>query len=305
MKAVIIVFSPSGHTLKIAHMIQKNFEDKGGLADIINITKNNNLLFASKSKKQKILENLLKEFDVLFAGVPVYAGHAESHMLQTLEVMPFPDQKRSKIAVPFITYGGVHSFVALEEMGKILKMRKYVPIMGIKLVALHTLSRFFNNQIEKDRPDNKEKLLIEAAVNKIFEIYSCKEPIKDNSAYFNYTKCPMHFILKILSQERIHKKFKTVQIIKRNCQTCKKCISVCPVNNFIFENGKVSLKNQKDCILCGECFYNCTNNAIYFEYQKVAQKRLKDGNIILEKDISAIYPKKYGVINTKGELCYE
>ena len=51
MKAVIIVFSPSGHTLIAAHMIQKKIKDKGGTTDIINITKDDSLLFASKSER--------------------------------------------------------------------------------------------------------------------------------------------------------------------------------------------------------------------------------------------------------------
>ena len=31
----------------------------------------------------------------------------------------------------------------------------------------------------------------------------------------------------------------------------------------------------------------------------------EDGNIILEKDLSSVYPKRYGYINNEGELCYE
>ena len=112
----------------------------------------------------------------------------------------------------------------------------------------------------------------------------------------------MRLMLNILSQEKIHAKFKTVSIIRENCYACKKCISVCPVNNFIFVDGKVSIKDQKNCILCGECFYHCKSNAIDFAYRTVAQKRLNDGNIILEKDLSAVYPKRYGYINNEGEL---
>ena len=305
MKAVIIVFSPSGHTLIAAHMIQKKIKDKGGTADIINITKDDSLLFASKSERQKILEDRLQEFDVLFAGAPVYAGHAESHIMSILESLPLPDQRRSKIAVPFITYGGAHSFVALEDMGRALKKKKYVPVLGIKLASFHTLSRFFHTPILQDKPGDMEKRLIETAVNKVFALCAHKEPVQDNSASFAYTKAPMCFMLKMLSQEKIHAKFKTVSIIRENCRACKKCISVCPVNNFIFADGKVSIKDQKNCILCGECFYHCKSNAIDFAYRTVAQKRLNDGNIILEKDLSAVYPKRYGSINNEGVLCYE
>ena len=74
MKAVIIVFNPSGHTVTAAQMIQKSIEDKGGTADILNITKDDSLLFASKSERQKILEKRLQEFDILFAGAPVYVS---------------------------------------------------------------------------------------------------------------------------------------------------------------------------------------------------------------------------------------
>ena len=305
MKAVIIVFSPSGHTLTAARMIQRSIEDKGGIADIVNTTKDDGLLVGSRSERQKMLETRLKEFDVLFVGSPVYAGHAESHILRILEALPLPNQKRSKLAVPFITYGGAHSFIALEEMGHALKKHKYVPILGIKLASFHTLSRFFRIKILKNKPGGMEQQLIEAAVRNIFDFHSHPELIKDNSNSFAYTKIPMRLMLKIFSQEKIHGKFKTVSIIRKNCSVCKKCISVCPVNNFIFADGKVSIKDQKTCILCGECFYNCSSNAIDFAYRTIAQKRLNDGNIVCEKDISAVYPKQYGYINNEGELRYE
>ena len=235
MKAVIIVFSPSGHTLIAAYMIQKKIKDKGGTAGIINITKNGSRLFASKSERQKILEDRVQKFDALFAGSPVYAGHAESRILSILESLSLPDQQCSKITIPFITYGGAHSFIALKEMGRALKKKKYVLLLGIKLASLHTLSRFFH---------------------------------KDSSTSFAYTKDPMRFILKLLSQKKIHGEFKTLSIIRKNCSACKKYISVYPINNFIFTDGRVSIKNQKNCILCGECFYNCSCNAIDF-FEKI------------------------------------
>ena len=305
MKAAIIVFSPSGHTLAAARMIQRSIEEKGGITDIVNVTKDDSLLAASKSERQNMLKNRLKEFDVLFAGTPVYAGHAETHVLRILEALPEPDQKRSKIAVPFITYGGAHSFIALEEMGRALKKKKYVPVLGIKLASFHTLSRFFRTKILEHKPGDAEERLIEKAISTILDLCLHTEHIQDNSSSFAYTKVPMRLMLNILSQEKIHAKFKTVSIIRENCHACKKCISVCPVNNFIFADGKVSIKDQKNCILCGECFYHCKSNAIDFAYRTVAQKRLNDGNIILEKDLSVVYPKRYGYINNEGELCYE
>ena len=190
-------------------------------------------------------------------------------------------------------------------MGRALKKKKYVPVLGIKLASFHTLSRFFRTKILEHKPGDAEERLIEKVISTIFDLCLHTEHIQDNSSSFAYTKVPMRLMLNILSQEKIHAKFKTVSIIRENCRACKKCISVCPVNNFIFADGKVSIKDQKNCILCGECFYHCKSNAIDFAYRTVAQKRLNDGNIILEKDLSAVYPKRYGYINNEGELCYE
>ena len=309
MKAAVIVFSPSGHTLTAACMIQKSFESKGGAAgntaDIVNITKDDVLLYAPHSEKTKYLQNRLTEFDVLFIGSPVYAGHAESSVLRVIEALPEPDAHRSKCAVPFITYGGAHSFVALEEMARALKKKKYVPVLGIKLASFHTLSRYFHNKILPDKPGDAEALLIDRAVSKVFDICANKNAIRDNSVSFAYAKAPMRFILRMLPQEKIHARFKTVSVLREKCGGCKRCVAVCPVNNVAFSEGKASIKNQKNCILCGECFYNCTSGAIVYDYRTLAQKRLRGGNIVLEKPVSAIYPQKYGYINNKGALSYE
>ena len=309
MKAAVIVFSPSGHTLGAAHMIQKSFESKkdaaGSRADIINITKDDILLYAPRSEKTKYLQNKLTEFDVLFVGAPVYAGHAESCVLRVIEALPEADAQRAKCAVPFITYGGAHSFVALEEMARALKKKNYVPVLGIKLASFHTLSRYFHTEILPNKPGDSEALLIDTAVNKVFDICSTKNAIRDNSASFAYTKAPMRFILRMLPQKKIHARFKTVSVLREKCAGCKKCVAACPINNIAFSGGKASIKNQKNCILCGECFYNCSSGAVVFEYRTLAQKRLCDGNTVLENPVSAIYPKKYGYINDKGALNYE
>jgi len=297
MKAVVIVFSPSGHTLTAARMIRKSIEARGGTADIIDLTKDDTLLFASDKR-----ENLAVKagaFDVLFVGAPVYAGHAEHTVLRTIAMLPFPDEKRSKIAVPFISYGGAHSFIALEEMGRALKRKNYVPVLGIKLASFHTLSKSFRTKILEDRPGDAERRVIDGAVSKVVDLCSDPESIRDNSASFAYTKMPMRFILKILSQERIHAKFKTVSIVYEKCRVCKRCIEVCPVNNFVFTDGIVSVKDRKNCILCGECFYNCASDAIVFDYRKLAKKRLCDGEVVLESPLSAVYPDEYGYIREK------
>lgn len=82
MKALIIVFSPSGHTLKVAEHINSTLKEHKVTVQLINITKDTNYL-----TKEKISESLKKEVkahDVLFIGGPLYAGHVEKHILQVI-----------------------------------------------------------------------------------------------------------------------------------------------------------------------------------------------------------------------------
>ena len=60
--------------------------------------------------------------------------------------------------------GEVHSSVALKEMGKALNDRGYIPIMGIKIAAEHTLISIFKKRINPNLPGKVEdQILAEAA----------------------------------------------------------------------------------------------------------------------------------------------
>ena len=128
MKVAIIVFSPSGHTLQAANIFKEELERKGAHVQLVNTTKNPNYLNESSIKKQ--LEADLDAHDLLLIGGPIYAGHMEGHILRIIKQLPGVGGKFGALAVPFATYGGVHSSVALEEMGKLLKRQKRKSILG-------------------------------------------------------------------------------------------------------------------------------------------------------------------------------
>lgn len=289
MKAVIIVFSPSGHTLQAANIFRDEFKKRGVYTQLINITKNPNYLNADSIKAQ--LEEDLKPHDVILIGGPIYAGHMEGYVLQLIKQLPDVGSDYGVLAVPFATYGGVHSSIALEEMGRLLRRRKRKSILGVKIAAEHTLTKTASNIIYKDKPGKDEADIITKAVNIIIKTASQDtESIKDVSRSFCYSKPKERLLFKLLSQEKIHKKYKQVSIDSEKCIQCRKCINVCPVNMFDFVDEKVKMvENQQRCILCAECFHQCPAGAIIHPYIEPAKVRLKDGNPHLEKEPSSIY----------------
>lgn len=291
MKIAIIVFSPSGHTLKVAQLFEGVFKSKDVKVQLLDITKNEKYLNSNSIKDA--LEKELGEHDVLLIGGPVYAGHVEHNILRIIDNLPISRSKYGQLVVPFVTYGGVHSSVALEEMGKHLKKKGIKSIIGVKIAAEHTLTKTFNKVINKGRPNKDEEEIINSAVEQIIDIAKNDyKDIRDVSEVFKYSKLPERVFFNTHSQAFFHDKHKNVSVDKETCICCKKCVEKCPVNMFKECDGTIEIiKDKSQCILCGECYHSCPVNAINYPYIEMAKKRLKEGYIELEKDQSAIYPK--------------
>ena len=288
MNVSIIVFSPSGHTLKTAEMIEKKLIEDNNVR-LINITGKTEFLYGDNIKQT--LEEKLGEYDLLFLGGPVYAGHIEHNIINTIRALPRPDSKHSCLAVPFVTFGGVHSSIALEEMGKELKRKKYKSLAGIKIASKHTLTTTYSNIIYEDKPGQEEEELISDTIGKIMSMVRKKDrKIKDQSAAFKYAPFKERIIFKILSQKKLHRNFKNISINKDKCIKCGKCLSVCPMDMFTYSEGDIVIhRDNENCILCAECFHNCPVNAIDHPYIEKGKLRLEDGFAKLEEQPSAIY----------------
>jgi len=287
MKAVFIVFSPSGHTLLVAQKFMYLLENNGISCHIINITKNDKYL--RDSTVTQALVNELGEHNLLIPCAPVYAGHCEQNMLRAIRALP-PKRSGKILSIPLVTYGGVHSSVALEEMGKALRNKSYIPIMGIKIASEHTLTATFKRQINPQLPGKEEEQILAEASEIVCQIANDKIAVVDAKKKLAYAPFIKRIMFRILSQEKIHRKYKKVSIDATKCIVCGQCVSACPVNMFVNHDSKVQMvRDPKHCILCAECYHHCPVKAVKHPYIEVARKRLSDGFADLETPQSAIY----------------
>ena len=119
MKVAIVVFSSSGNTLKVAKMLEKSLETKNIAVQVVNIRFSEN--FSAPHRVQQFLQEHVTEHDVLCIGSPVYAHHFQYHVKDVIAALPDTKDGWGKFVVPFVTYGGISSGIALEEAGKLLK----------------------------------------------------------------------------------------------------------------------------------------------------------------------------------------
>ena len=61
--------------------------------------------------------------------------------------------------------------------------------------------------------------------------------------------------------------------IDDNCTQCNLCVSVCPMNNFENENGKIMSKHN--CTMCYRCINNCPRKAISVCFRGQVRKQYK------------------------------
>jgi ferredoxin/flavodoxin len=291
MNVCIIVFSPSGHTLQAAEMMKAAMEEQAMQVQLINITgqrevfKNNNL-------KGYLLENVNRH-DVLCIGGPVYAGHMEGNVRKVIKLLPDPDEYWGKLAIPFITYGGLHSSVSLQEAGALLYAGRRINIMGVKMASFHSLSQnLLPSKINEGKPGLEEEGVAREMARRLKQL-SSQSKWEDVRRSFRYASLLHTVVLKFLDQDYFHGKYRTVRANLEVCNGCGICQKFCPVNLIEIVGQKaVRVDNGNYCLLCAECYHHCPRNAVVHDFieQKITKKLNKEKEKYHEIPQSAVYP---------------
>ncbi len=296
IKVAIIVFSPSGHTLKAAKMMEKSMIDRGMQVQLLDITRNETVF--RENKMAQYLEENVEPHDLICVGGPVYAGHFEGNAMKIIKALPYPDKKWGKLAVPFVTYGGLHTIIALTEAGDLFYRRKRINILGMKLGVFHTLTKKLAFRINENKPGKESFPVIEEFVERITKIANKKlSEIKDIRKSFNYTPFgPEKFGSKLFGQKLLRKIMfpKVVEINYDKCIGCGLCAERCPVNLYEMIDGKPQKTNfYFECICCAECYHNCPVGAISLDLKKPEHHHLspESKHHKMESPQSAVYPK--------------
>jgi len=168
MKVAIVVFSPTGNTLKVAEMLENDLKGNGNSVQLLDITRNRKM-FREKRHKECLDENV-EAHDILLIGAPVYAHHLHYNMLDVIKSLPKADGKWSKLAVPFLTYGGISSGIALYEAAKTLRKTGRIVVSGMKINAFHAMSRILSTQQNRGMPGGEAIPLIQELTRRITDM---------------------------------------------------------------------------------------------------------------------------------------
>lgn len=266
MKAAVIVFSPTGNTLKVGKMIEDSLKKRDIQVQLIDLSRNR-ILFQEKCFKD-FLQNEIEAHDFLFIGSPVYVNHLQYNVKEIIKSLPKPGKGWGSIAIPFVTYGTINSGIALLEASKLLKKSGRTVMTGMKIDASHSLTKLdsMTTKINKGKPNFDSIPLIEKMISKALD--SSRADFNNTIIKLKYQGTLAYIKANVIFREKFWQKhiYPKLIIEKDTCISCNKCEIICPVGRIgLYKQEDENLLKQPECIHCGACVFICPSKAINFD----------------------------------------
>jgi ferredoxin/flavodoxin len=247
--AVVVTMSPSGTTHHVGEVIAAALKNRG--VDVVSLD-----LAKQSSLDGDLAERLSDDRSCLFIGSPVYFSRAIPPVLEFLASLP---QASGGHAVPFVTWGGASSGIALHDLGVALQERGYKVIGAGKVLAEHSMMWRFSNPLGENHPDETDDRLVTDLVDRVVDKFSAVPPVP---------ALPLE-MLAYQPQQMFEEMSKIVfataktnmpakQVDEQQCTQCGLCAEECPVQAITLTPYPEFADN---CICCFKCVRICPEEA--------------------------------------------
>jgi ferredoxin len=187
-------------------------------------------------------------------GSPVYRELAVPPVMNFIESLPTADGCR---AVPFITWGGATSGIALWQLGQALHSKGYRLAGGAKVLGVHSMMWKTDQPIGQGHPDADDERLVRDLVDKLVERIEKKTPENVSLTGLDYQPESLSADFKKKLDQPWMIVPKTID--EAACTQCGTCESVCPVGAVVLDPDPVFEAHCFDCFICVR---DCPENAI-------------------------------------------
>ncbi len=261
--AFVVYFSPAGTTHHVAQVIAKTLETSEIEVVLFDLAKgpdDTDLLEAIRNSKNE---------SCLFIGSPVYVSHAVPTVMNFISRLP---ESINQPVIPFVTWGGATSGIALHEMGTALAKKGRLVVGAAKILALHSMMWRSDTPLGKGRPDGEDDTLIEDMVSNVLDKLSSKPikgiPLTDLAYYPEKVRAEMEKIT-----ISVAKNYMPIREVDEDaCTQCEECAATCPTNAITFTPYP---DFGESCISCYNCVRLCPETAIRADFSMM-EKRIKD-----------------------------
>ena len=275
----VVFLSPAGSTRLIADNIRAGLEAAGARPAIVDC--------AVSDAVERAQQSLGRQSSaLLFIGSPVYADRALPPILDFVEQIP---ERVQLFAVPFVTWGGVCSGLALWQLGDRLVQRGAVLLGGMKILAQHSMMWDDEAPLGCQHPDRDECELASRFARDVFQ-HICNGNVRAISLD-RLDEHPERRSERM--RARLDKPWQVSEkwVLPENCTQCGECAAACPVGVIELDPYPSFLEG---CINCYNCIRVCPHDALKSALDKRRLiQRLKERAVAIdEKPLSVVYKWK-------------
>ena len=246
---LIVFSSPSGSTAKAALTLAHALEETiGHEPDRIDL--------GAVARKEVPFPEITGPA-CLWIGSPVYAKHAVPPVTHFLDHLP---QIERGFAVPFVTWGGVSSGTALEEMAQQCHQRGYALLGGAKILATHSSLWRDTTPLGAGRPDANDEAMLWTLVSRVQT--KLEQPCPESElppALLAYQPPNERRASQAISIDTVRAHKAPLELNTDLCTQCGICAMGCPT-------GAICLSPwpsiNEACICCDMCRRMCPTGAL-------------------------------------------
>jgi len=256
----IVYISPAGTTEMVARTIEASLMARGESCTLYNLGTKPHTSADISSVLASDIETML------FIGSPVYSSHAVPTVINFIDQLPAVKNSR---VIPFVTWGGATSGVALHEMGEKLLDRGFALAGAAKVMAVHSLMWSLPDPVGVGRPNTDDLDQVAQLVSDVIDNADagCTQQLSIEA--LNYQ--PAEHVPEMLQLSVA--KAKTIlpsrQVDPERCTLCGYCRDNCPASAIELNPLPVFLP---DCFICYNCVRLCPEKAISADLDPVYER---------------------------------
>jgi NAD-dependent dihydropyrimidine dehydrogenase PreA subunit len=205
---------------------------------------------------------------LLFIGSPVYSSHAVPLIISFIDALPLVTNSR---AIPFVTWGGATSGVALYEMGQRLINRGFALAGAAKVMAVHSLMWKLPDPLGAGRPDSDDLSHVKQLVSDVIKNTDDRTAPTLSLDCLNYQPAEHVTEMMQLSVAKAKTILPSRQVHPERCTQCGYCADNCPASALKLDPLPVFLP---DCFICFNCVRLCPEKAITVNMDPVYERIL-------------------------------
>jgi len=267
MKVLILYFSATGNTAKMAKVIEEKFKDEGVMVTMSEITP-----LAERQRKINF-----EPYQAVVFGAPVHSRRAPRIMRDWLKTL---DGKGKRCSM-FFTYGGFGVHPAHHSTREILKEQNFIVVSSAEFLGAHTFN-LGGWRALGDRPNKSDFEVARDYVERTHKRFAGEDDrILGELEKTEYTE-------EQLDSAEEKARFKVITQLPtrggKECSMCLNCEELCPTGAMEAESGEA---DKEKCIACLACVSSCPEQAlkindtskswsIKLDMEKVTEESIKE-----------------------------